>query len=309
VSKTILSELIETTKLHNELDDSKTIKLIMNENKILHSNTLPGVDVDAKETNTGIDVKVVVNEGVKVEKPVHFCFGVLHNSFEQNINIDILVKENAKISVVGHCIFMGKQRIIHNMEGNIELKDDAEFSYFERHIHSESGNVEVYPKAKIKVGKNSRYKTEFELLKGKVGITKFDYNVEADDYAVVEMEARMSGKSEDKITIKESANLFGKHSKAVLKSNVAVRNKASAIVYNSLTASGDSAKGHVDCTEILQDQGTVQAFPNVQVLHPKAHVTHEASLGGVDNKQLETLMARGMSEEEAEEMIINGLLS
>jgi Fe-S cluster assembly scaffold protein SufB len=38
-------------------------------------------------------------------------------------------------------------------------------------------------------------------------------------------------------------------------------------------------------------------------------VTHEAAIGSVDSRQLETLMARGMDEEEAVDLIINGLLS
>jgi Fe-S cluster assembly scaffold protein SufB len=47
----------------------------------------------------------------------------------------------------------------------------------------------------------------------------------------------------------------------------------------------------------------------VQVDHPQAHVTHEAAIGSVDSKQLQTLMSRGLSEEDATEMIIDGLLS
>ena len=45
------------------------------------------------------------------------------------------------------------------------------------------------------------------------------------------------------------------------------------------------------------------------MMHPKAHVTHEAAIGSVDSKQLQTLMARGLSEDEAVDLIIQGLLS
>jgi Fe-S cluster assembly scaffold protein SufB len=51
------------------------------------------------------------------------------------------------------------------------------------------------------------------------------------------------------------------------------------------------------------------AVPIVEVHHPRAHITHEAAIGSVDNKQLETLMSRGLSEDDAVETIINGLLS
>lgn len=48
---------------------------------------------------------------------------------------------------------------------------------------------------------------------------------------------------------------------------------------------------------------------SVEVHHPKAHVTHEASIGSLDNKQFETLMSRGLTEDEATDLIIEGLLS
>lgn len=304
-----LNELLEIADLHKEQKDDHTIKLIMNENKILAAHTLPGVNVDAQETDSGISVKIIVDEGTVIEKPIQFCFGILHKEFEQNIDLDVRIKKGAKLTVVGHCIFMGDKHIIHNMQGKVVLEDHADFTYMEKHIHSEKGIYEVYPNATVHVGPYARYKTVFELLRGRVGTTAFNYSVVAEEYATVEMEARMSGKADDIIKITEDAHLKGKHSRAVLKSRVAVKDTAQAEVYNTIIADGDSAKGHVDCSEVLQDNGSVKAYPNVEVNHPKAHVTHEASLGGVDNKQLETLMARGLSEEEAEEVIINGLLS
>jgi Fe-S cluster assembly scaffold protein SufB len=76
-----------------------------------------------------------------------------------------------------------------------------------------------------------------------------------------------------------------------------------------LTADAAFARGHVDCKEIVQDNGVATAVPIVEVHHPKAHITHEAAIGSVDSKQLETLMSRGLSEDDAVELIINGLLS
>jgi Fe-S cluster assembly scaffold protein SufB len=88
-----------------------------------------------------------------------------------------------------------------------------------------------------------------------------------------------------------------------------VRDSARAEVYNKLTADAAFARGHVDCKEIVQDNGVATAVPIVEVHHPKAHITHEAAIGSVDSKQLETLMSRGLSEDDAVELIINGLLS
>jgi Fe-S cluster assembly scaffold protein SufB len=46
----------------------------------------------------------------------------------------------------------------------------------------------------------------------------------------------------------------------------------------------------------------------VDVEHPLAKITHEAAVGTVDQKQLETLMAHGLAPEQAVDVIITGML-
>jgi hypothetical protein len=69
------------------------------------------------------------------------------------------------------------------------------------------------------------------------------------------------------------------------------------------------ARGHVDCLEIVTDQALAQAIPIVRVTHPLAKVTHEAAIGNIDQKQLETLMAHGLTPEQAVELVFSGMLS
>ena len=88
-----------------------------------------------------------------------------------------------------------------------------------------------------------------------------------------------------------------------------MRNNARSEVFNKIVALAPYARGHVDCKEIIKDNGIAVATPIVDVRDAHAHVTHEAAIGSVDKKQLETLMSRGMDEDEASEIIIQGLLS
>jgi hypothetical protein len=46
----------------------------------------------------------------------------------------------------------------------------------------------------------------------------------------------------------------------------------------------------------------------VEVFHETAKVTHEAAIGSVDKAQLETLMSRGLKQNEAIDLIIKGML-
>jgi Fe-S cluster assembly scaffold protein SufB len=152
-------------------------------------------------------------------------------------------------------------------------------------------------------------RTEFELLRGRVGTIDIDYETTCHENSVMEMTARINGTEADVIKIREVGHLVGEGARGALTSKIAVRDRARAEVYNRLTASAPYARGHVDCKEIVQDEAVAHAIPIVEVNHPKAHVTHEAAIGSVDTKQLETLMARGLDEDAASELIIQGLLS
>jgi hypothetical protein len=48
--------------------------------------------------------------------------------------------------------------------------------------------------------------------------------------------------------------------------------------------------------------------PIVNVTSPLAKVTHEAAIGTVDQRQMETLMAHGLNPEEAVDVIVKGIL-
>jgi hypothetical protein len=146
-------------------------------------------------------------------------------------------------------------------------------------------------------------------LRGPAGVVDFDYEADCDAQSILEMITRIIARGHDTVTIRETGRLSGEGARAVLNSYLALRDDARAEVYNTLSATAPYARGHVDCKEIVQDRAFARAVPVVEVSHPLAHITHEAAIGSVDSKQLQTLMSRGLSEDEATDLIIEGLLS
>ena len=283
--------------------------LFIHHHKVVGSHLVSGLDVDVEELKDNIKVYVNVEKGAVIEKPVHMCFGMLPKTGVQHLVIDVKIGDNSSVGILAHCTFPNAVDVKHIMDAEITVGKTASYSYFERHIHGPSGGVKVYPNAKIKLKENAKFRSEFELLKGRAGVIEIDYETTCEKKSVLEMIARINAKGDDVINIRETGHLNGDYARGVLTSRVAVRDRAKAEVYNKITASGAYARGHVDCTEIIQDHGVVTAIPIVEVTNPKAHITHEASLGSVDSKQLQTLMARGLTEDEATDLIIKGLLS
>ncbi|MCD6311244.1 MAG: SufD family Fe-S cluster assembly protein [Elusimicrobia bacterium] len=304
-----LEELLNSiNKKPDELHDSHIAHLVVHRNKVLGSHLVQGLKMDVTEEKDGISVIMKIEDGAVVENPVQICFGMLPESGTQKIIMDVNCGKNSKISIIAHCSFPNAVDITHIMEAKINVEEGAEYSYFERHVHGESGGTKVYPKAKVNLEKGARFATEFELIKGRVGLIDIAYETDCGENSALEMTARISGYGNDVIRINETGHLNGKNSRGFLNSRIAVRDSARADIYNKLTASAAFARGHVDCKEIVQDNAVASAIPVVEVSHPKARITHEAAIGSVDSKQLQTLMARGLSEKEAVALIIQGLL-
>ncbi|MFO7870600.1 MAG: SufD family Fe-S cluster assembly protein [Kiritimatiellia bacterium] len=281
----------------------------VHQNKVLGVHLVPGLKVDATEKDKGIEARISVEKGVRIGNPVHICFGVMPEKGQQEIDLDIDIEDSAQVGVLAYCSFPFARQVIHRMDANIRVGKGAEYGYFERHVHGGEGGVTVIPRSRVEVLEGGRFSTEFELIKGRAGSIDIDLETVCRARSVMDVTARISARGNDKITINETGRLIGERATGALTSHIALRDSAQAEVRNTLTASAPFARGHVDCKEIVQGSAVARAVPIVEVNHPQAHVTHEAAIGSVDSKQLETLMSRGLTEDEATELIIQGLLS
>lgn len=304
-----IQDIYRAANLMSTFHDPEAPKLSINLNKVIHSRLVEGLEVETREIEDGVDVQLNVRKGIEIKRPVHLCFGVTEEQAVQHIIMHVHLEKDAYIDIMAHCVFPRAVDVKHVMEADIVLEQNARYSYIERHVHSNKGGIDVKPKAKVELGQNARFRTDFELIEGRVGKIDIDYETTCAADSVMEMTSKINGKEDDIIHIHETGYLNGERARGVLKTKVAVRDSARAEVHNKLTASAAHARGHVDCQEVIQDEGVATAIPIVEVNHPKAHVTHEASIGSVDSKQLQTLMARGLSEDDAVELIIQGLLS
>jgi len=288
--------------------DSDVAHLVIHENEVVGAHLVPGFEADVEQLSDGVAVRAQVDEGAVIAKQVHMCFGIMPEKGLQRILLDVAVRSGGKVNILAHCMFPNALDVTHLMEAEIRVEDGATYKYLERHVHGDAGGVLVVPKAKVYLGERATFETEFELISGRVGRIDVDYETWCAARSSMKMTARIAGREDDVINVREIGHLEGDGAAGVLLSRIAVRDHARADVYNELTASAPYATGHVDCKEIVQDKGVAKATPIVEVGHPLARVTHEAAIGSVDSKQLQTLMARGLSEDDAVELIIRGLL-
>jgi hypothetical protein len=302
----IYSQLLKSIDIENFSDDIAHVEI--HGNQVLGLKLVEGLKVESESFDDGVNVKIIVQKGIFIKNPVRFCFGLIPENGIQKINIETILEENSHASFIATCTFPNAKNIQHIMNASITLNNNSSLNYFERHIHGPNGGVTIVPKTKVFIKKDAKFFTEFELIKGSAGIIDLDYEAFVEQNGIVNMKTRIFGRKDDKINIKEKANLLGDYSVAVLTSHIALKDYADAEIINEIIADGSYSRGHVDCKEIIQDSAKAKAIPIVNVNNHLAHVTHEAAIGSVDSKQLETLLSRGLTEDEATDLIISGLL-
>ena len=75
-------------------------------------------------------------------------------------------------------------------------------------------------------------------------------------------------------------------------------------------AVGNAAcRAHIQCDSILMDHAKISSIPQITANHPDAQIVHEAAIGRINNEQLLKLETLGMTEEEAEAIIVEAFLS
>ena len=69
----------------------------------------------------------------------------------------------------------------------------------------------------------------------------------------------------------------------------------------------ENARNHTQCDSLLLgDQCGAHTFPYIEVMNPSAKMEHEATTSKISEEQLFYCRQRGLSEEDAISMIVNG---
>ena len=80
-------------------------------------------------------------------------------------------------------------------------------------------------------------------------------------------------------------------------------------VFHPRAVGENMCHAHIQCDSIIMGQAQVASIPEIDAKHIDAAIIHEAAIGRINNEQLLKLRTFGMSEEEAEAVIIEAFLN
>ena len=138
---------------------------------------------------------------------------------------------------------------------------------------------------------STKRKTKCFVGKGAQLVIKESLLTDGEDKVETDFYVEMNGDD-------SSVNLI---SRSVARGN-SKQHYASNIVGNA------KCSGHSECDAILADHGVVSASPQLTAANEDASLIHEAAIGKIAGEQILKLRTLGLTEEEAEQKIIEGFL-
>lgn len=270
-------------------------------------NTTANIDIVTKEDKPGIDI--IIKPGTQNES-LHIPVILSQPGLKDMVYNDFYVGENADVTIVAGCGIhnCGVDTSEHDGIHTFYIKKGAKVKYIEKHYGEGDGEGKriLNPTTVIHVEEDAVFEMESVQIKG-VDSTVRD--TEADLAAgaslIIHEKIMTHGKQFAETNFKVDMNGKGSSANVVSRS---VAKGESKQVFNSVINGNSACSGHTECDAIIMDQSSVTAVPQLTANDIDAALIHEAAIGKIAGDQLNKLMTLGLTEEEAEEQIINGFL-
>lgn len=265
------------------------------------------IEIVSKTDKDGIDI--IIKPNTKNES-VHIPVIISESGLTEMVYNDFYIGEGADVVIVAGCGIhnCGDQSSEHDGIHTFHVGKGARVRYVERHYGDGDGNGEniMNPTTVIEIDEDGYMEMETTQIKGVDSTNRITTATLGKGAKLVIKEKLMThGKqfAQTDFTI----NLDGEGSGANVVSR-SVAKDTSRQVFKSNINGNNKCSGHTECDAIIMDEATVVAIPEITANHIDAELIHEAAIGKIAGEQIIKLMTLGLTEQEAEEQIVNGFL-
>ena len=265
------------------------------------------IEITSKQNASGIDIRI--KPGTKHES-VHIPVVMTESGLKETVYNDFYVGENADVVIVAGCGIdnCGTQDSEHDGIHRFYVGRGAKVKYVEKHYGSGDGKGQriLNPVTEVYMDEDSTMEMEMEQIKG-VDSTDRQTIAELKAGAKLVVKERLMTHGSQNAVSGYQVSLNGAGATADVVSRSVARND-SRQTFNARITGNAPCSGHTECDSIIMDNGQILAIPSLEANNVDAMLVHEAAIGKIAGDQLVKLMTLGLTEQEAEEQIINGFL-
>ena len=288
---------------------AEDLAFFVDKNEILFKKPIQGIKSEVIPTEVGVKMRTVIEPGVKIDYPVTLCFGNFQHGGEHINEQELIVGEGAEVKIYTFALIGPGQHLNRKDLVTVRIGKNAKVELYDIHYHDKSAEINFYAELNAYLDEGAYFYNLLKVTDQKCGNFKTKFYGELGPKAVCTVEAKMKATENDDVVVEDIMRLVGEEAKGLSKSRIIALDGAKAEFIGEAYGEAPNSRCHIDCAEVVKGENIL--LKNIPVLVSKnetAKLTHEASIGKIDKKQLETLMAKGLTEDEATEVVVQGML-
>lgn len=270
-------------------------------------NTTANIDIVSKTDKSGIDI--LIRDDTRKES-VHIPVVLSESGLSEVVYNDFYVGKNCDVVIVAGCGIhnCGNQDSEHDGVHRFYIGENSHVKYVEKHYGEGNGTGKriLNPVTEVTLGQGAVMEMEMVQIKG-VDSTDRKTTATLAAGARLLVRERLMTHGEQKAISSYVVEMNGDGASADVVSRSVARD-SSVQEFTSRIVGNCECTGHTECDAIIMDKARVIAVPELEANDLNAGLIHEAAIGKIAGEQIIKLMTLGLSEQEAEEQIINGFL-
>lgn len=265
------------------------------------------IEIVPKTDKPGIDI--IIKPGVK-NKSVHIPVIITEAGITDCVYNDFFIGEDSDVLIVAGCGIhnCGDQDSTHNGIHTFHIGRNARIRYVEKHYGEGDGSGAriLNPVTEVFQEEGSVCEMEMVQIKG-VDSTVRTTNAHLAAGAKMQIIERLMTHGNQLAQSDMRAELDGHDASLQIISRSVARDN-SVQVFHPIAVGNAHCHAHLQCDSIIMDNAKISSIPEIVATHSDAEIIHEAAIGRINNDQLIKLQTFGMTDQEAEAVIIEGFL-
>lgn len=266
------------------------------------------IKIRKKEDKPGIDVYI---DGATKGEQVHIPVVVDASGMTDIVYNDFYVAAGADVTIVAGCGIhnSGCNESRHDGIHSFHVADGANVRYEEKHYGEGEGSGArvLNPVTNIYLEENAVFTLDTAQIKG-VDSTERETNISLGKGSKLYVVEKLMTHDNQTAVSNMEVQLNGEGSSAQIISR-SVAKGTSKQVFHPKAVGNAGCHAHVQCDSIIMERAQVSSIPEINAKHLDAAIIHEAAIGRINDEQLVKLRTMGMTEEEAESVIIDNFLN
>ena len=280
---------------------------IRRDGQLVERHSSANIEIATKTDNPGIDI--TIKPGTKGET-VFIPVIVTQAGLKDVVYNTFYIGEDCDVTIVAGCGIHNDSHAASEHDGihTFHCGKNSHVRYVEKHYGEGEGTGEriLNPVTNVEMEEGSSCEMELIQLRG-VSSTIRDTNAVLHEDAKLVLTEKLLTHDDQTATSNMKIELKGDGSSVqVISRSVAQDN--SVQIFNPLVIGEAQCRGHVQCDAIIMGGAKVKAIPGIEAASEDAMLVHEAAIGKIAGDQIVKLMTLGLTEEEAEQEILEDFL-